>query len=147
MPKPLTLDDAIIFFASAHRGQKDKGGNSYFLHILRVALKMETEDEMVPALGHDYLEDVPDASIEKLVELGCTESQIMIIDALTKKEGQTNDEYIRGILKSPLAKKIKIADIEDNMTLWRMKNRHDLGEKDLLRINKYMKNWSWLKGI
>jgi (p)ppGpp synthase/HD superfamily hydrolase len=142
----LTLDKAIEFAVQSHMGQRDRGGNSYIRHPLRVMEKMESEDEMVVAILHDVLEDTQ-ATVADLVHLGCTEAQIKAIDALTKKEGQAPEEYLRLVKLSTVARKVKIADIEDNMILWRMKNRHALGEKDLQRINKYMQMWSELKGI
>lgn len=144
--RALSLDDAILFAVQKHRGQKDKGGNCYVRHVLRVMEKMESEDEMIVAVLHDVVEDT-DATLTDLTLLGCTEAQIKAIDALTKKEGQPPEEYIRLVKLSTVARKVKIADIEDNMILWRMKNRHNLEDRDLQRINKYMRMWSELKGI
>lgn len=142
----LTLDKAIAFAVEKHAGQKDKGGNSYIRHVLRVMEKMESEDEMVVAVLHDVVEDTP-TTLADLANIGCTETQIKAIDALTKREGQLEEAYLTEVLKSTVARKVKIADIEDNMTLWRMKNRHNLTDKDLARINKYMRMWSRLKGL
>lgn len=142
----LTLDKAIAFAVEKHTGQKDKGGNSYVRHILRVMESMDCEDEMVVAVLHDVLEDT-NAKVEDLQTLGCTESQVNSIMALTKREGQTKEDYCMGVMKSTVARKVKIADIEDNMQLWRMKNRHSgLTEKDILRLNKYLWMWTKLKG-
>lgn len=142
----LTLDKAIEAAVKWHYGQRDKGGNAYIRHPLRVMEKMESEDEMIVAVLHDTVEDTP-ATLDDIRRLGCTEAQVMAIDALTKKEGQTPDEYLALVKQSIVARKVKIADIEDNMILWRMKNRHALSPKDLERINKYMKMWTELKGI
>lgn len=142
----ITLDKAIAFAVEKHKGQKDKGGNSYIRHCLRVMEKMDTEDEMIVAVLHDVLEDTP-TTYDDLVKLGLTEHQVWSVYCLTKTEGQTPEEYLKKIKTTTTAIKVKIADIEDNMTLWRMKNRHALEEKDLTRINKYMKMWSDLKGI
>lgn len=142
----MSLDDAVEFAVKKHKGIRDKGGNCYILHVLRVMLRMDSEDEMVVAVLHDVVEDT-DATLQDLVKLGCTEAQIKAIDALTKKEGQPPEEYLRLVKLSTVARKVKIADIEDNMILWRMKNRHNLEDKDLQRINKYMRMWSELKGI
>lgn len=39
----------------------------------------------------------------------------------------------------PIARKVKIKDLEDNMDYRRLKNKLDLGEKDLKRIQNYVK--------
>src|SRR5271166_4536534 len=72
----LTLDRAIAFAVLKHSGQKDKGGNSYIRHPLRVMEKMDSEDEMIVAILHDVVEDTP-TTLNDLKELGCTEMQIM----------------------------------------------------------------------
>ncbi len=142
----VSLDKAIAFAVRFHENQKDKGGNSYIRHCLRVMEKMDHEDEMIVAVLHDVLEDTKAVEAD-LWELGCTQYQIDCIKALTKTEDQSPEDYLQEVMKYNLARKVKIADIEDNMTLWRMINRRNLGEKDLQRINKYMMMWSTLKGL
>lgn len=142
----LTLAKAIQFAVEKHGEQRDKGGNTYIRHPLRVMEKMDSEDEMVVAVLHDVVEDT-DATLEDLRALGLTFTQIMAVDALTKKEGQTDEQYISEILKSHVARKVKIADIEDNMNLKRLKNRRELSEKDFVRLTKYAKFWSILNGL
>jgi hypothetical protein len=46
---------------------------------------------------------------------------------LTKREGETYDQFIQHVLKNKLVEKIKKADIEDNMNLLRLS---DLSDKD-----------------
>jgi (p)ppGpp synthase/HD superfamily hydrolase len=132
----LSLDKAIIFAAQAHTGQKDKGNNSYVRHVLRVMESMDSEDEMIVAVLHDVVEDTP-TTLDDLKGLGCTEAQVMAIDALTKKPGQTPEEYVALVKKSKTATKVKIADIKDNTQLWRMKNKENFGDKDAARLKKY----------
>lgn len=142
----LTLAKAIEFAVIKHGEQRDKGGNTYIRHPLRVMEKMDSEDEMVVAVLHDVVEDTS-ATLEDLKALGLTFTQIMAVDALTKKEGQTDEQYISEILKSHVARKVKIADIEDNMNLKRLKNRRELSDKDFVRLTKYAKFWSILNGL
>lgn len=141
----LTLSDVIVFAAQKHGKQRDKGGNTYLLHPLRVMLGMETEDEMVVAILHDVLEDT-DAKEEDLLNLGCTETQVMAVKALTRMAMQSEDEYLTEIMKSTVARKVKIKDIEDNMRIDRLKNRTNLQQKDFDRFAKYAKSWSRLSG-
>ena len=61
------LSRAIVFAANYHAGQKDKGGEPYILHSLRVMMKMETEEEKVVAVLHDVLEDT-EATEEEILE-------------------------------------------------------------------------------
>ncbi len=52
-----TLEDAIALAVEAHRGQKEKTGEPYILHPLRVMFRVETEIERVVAVLHDVIED------------------------------------------------------------------------------------------
>src|SRR5207249_10907110 len=51
----VTLEDAIIFAADLHRGQRDKAGEPYILHPLRVALRVRTDRERLAAVLHDVV--------------------------------------------------------------------------------------------
>lgn len=149
----VSFDTMLAFVVKHHTGQKDKGGNSYLLHILRVALKVfeitGSEASAIVGLGHDVLEDT-DATEQDLVTLGLTEAQINAIKALTKpkdKEKYNREEYINNILKSSAARIVKTCDIEDNMALWRIKNRNNLTDKDFQRYADYAWMYSRLKAI
>ncbi|MFB1009938.1 MAG: GTP pyrophosphokinase, partial [Thiopseudomonas sp.] len=47
------LERALVIAALAHAGQRDKGGEPYVLHPLRMMLKLETDEERQAALLHD----------------------------------------------------------------------------------------------
>ena len=53
------LEIAIQIAAAAHAGQKQKNGQPYILHPLRVMMRVHTEDEKIVAILHDVLEDTP----------------------------------------------------------------------------------------
>ncbi len=133
---PLTLDKALLLAIIGHAGQEDKGQNSYIRHPLRVMEKMDTEDEMVCAVCHDLVEDTM-VSLKDLEDLGFTQSQVKTIDALTKRNNETYSERIERVANSVVARKIKGADIRDNLQLWRLKSK-TLTEKDMVRWQNYI---------
>lgn len=145
----ITLDRAIEIAAKAHAGQKDKGGASYIRHPLRVMFGVEeaggTEDEMIVAVLHDVVEDC-DVSLDQLAREGLTETQVAALDALTKRDGESYEEAVQRALVNPIARRVKIADLEDNLKLHRIKNRRSLEQKDLERINRYLAAWTLLTG-
>ena len=51
------LNKALDIAYKAHWGQTDKAGAPYKLHLTRVALHCQTEDEKIVALLHDVVED------------------------------------------------------------------------------------------
>lgn len=132
------LEKAITIASRAHNGQKDKAGCEYILHPLRLMLQMKTQDERIIAVLHDVIED-SDYTIQDLRHEGFEEEILNSLKLLTKNDKKvTYEDYIKKIKTNPIATKIKIADLEDNMNLTRMKS---LKETDLLRFKKY--SWAW----
>jgi hypothetical protein len=143
LDSPMSIQKAIGVALVAHGDQEDRGQNAYILHVLRVMLGLETEDEMIPAVLHDTVEDT-DITIQDLEALGLTKSQCKIVAALTKpKVGYDEEIYFKGIENSPVARRIKIQDMLDNSRLDRLKNK-ELSEKDVIRMNGYIRNLSRL---
>lgn len=137
LDRPWGFDKALLIMVLGHAGQKDKGGNPYARHPMRVAEKMRTESTRNIALVHDIAEDT-DITLDDLKELGQPENEAIATDALTKREGE---EYMYSIInrvcKSEEAIEVKDEDIRDNSALWRLKNRI-LGEKDFRRMQNYI---------
>ena len=134
----MTLEDTIIFATALHRGQTDKAGQPYILHPLRVlnnlGLNAPLEHQMA-ALLHDTMEDCG-VTRQMLQDQGFPESVIVAVEHLTKNaEGEADyDQAIERVMKNPIAVKVKLADLTDNMDLRRITS---LTEKDLARLEKY----------
>jgi len=129
------LNKAIEIAAIAHTGQVDKAGAPYILHPLRVMLTRDNELERICAVLHDVVEDT-EITFEDLRKQGFSEEVIVVLDCLTKRNGESYDDFIRRVLKNETACQVKLADIEDNMDLTRIENP---SEKDRERIRKYEK--------
>ena len=121
----------------SHEGQRDKSGMPYILHPLRVMLKMSTETEMIVAVLHDVVED-SSLNLDDLASVGFSEEILQAIDCLTWRKDESYDEFIERAQANPLSRKVKIADIEDNMDLKRLDT---LTEKDVERLKKYHRIW------
>ena len=129
-----TLDDAILLAAQAHRGQKDRAGAPYILHPLRVMLRLKTEEEMMVAVLHDVVEDSAFA-LADLERTGFPPHVVEAVDCLTRREGETYEAFIERIKPNSLARRVKLADLEDNLDIRRLPQ---LGEKDLARLQRYL---------
>lgn len=145
MDGPMSLDKAMLVAVLYHAGQQDKGGSTYLRHVLRVMEAQENEDLMVSAVFHDIVEDT-EIEIEDLRAMGCSRHQIDTIDRLTKRDGEDYEAFIQRILPNSSARAIKIADIEDNLILGRLKNLYDLGDEDAKRILQYIRARNLLGG-
>lgn len=130
------LNSALLLASVAHDGQFDKAGKPYLLHVLRVFQNLESDDEELNCIAvlHDVIEDTK-TTYAQLREVGLTERVIDGVKLLTKVPGQTEEEYLEGILSSVDAMLVKLADLTDNMDLRRLKGVTD---KDMKRINKYV---------
>jgi (p)ppGpp synthase/HD superfamily hydrolase len=127
-----TLEKAISIAALAHAGQRDKAGAPYILHPLRVMLKMTTDQARIVAVLHDLIEDT-DWTIERLVQEGFDPAIRAAVDCLTKREGEGYEAFIQRVQLNPLAVKVKIADLEDNMDGSRLKEVTEADEKRLVK--------------
>ncbi len=128
-----TLEDAILLATKAHRGCKDKAGATYILHPLRVMLRMKTNDERIVAVLHDVVEDT-EHTLQDLRKAGYSEKMLRSLDHLTKREDEEYDQFIKRVKRNPLARRVKIADLKDNMDIRRIKNPK---QHDFKRIEKY----------
>lgn len=137
------LKHAISIAVECHSGQKDRMGEPYIQHPLRMMIKMKTVEEKITAVLHDVVED-SEMTISVLRNEGFSEKILKAIDALTKRKGESYKESIERVKKNPLAVKVKIADFEDNMDIRRLKR---ITENDRKRLNRYLKYYRGVKEI
>ena len=131
------IEKAIEIAISVHAGQKDLGGDRYIFHPLRVMMKMRSIDEKVVAVLHDVIED---SNID-LYSLDFPPHVLRALEAMTKNKGEKYQDYIKRVAQNSIAKKVKIADLEDNMDITRL---FSLTKKDHKRISKYQEAWAYL---
>ena len=112
------INKAIDIAYSAHQGQKDKSGRPYFLHPVVVASQMDTESEVCVALLHDVIEDT-DVTLGELQAI-FPEEITQAVKVLTHKEGVDYLDYIREIKSNPIARKVKLADLNHNSDITRL---------------------------
>jgi (p)ppGpp synthase/HD superfamily hydrolase len=137
MTKTATVEDAVSIAARAHKGQKDKAGAPYLLHPLRLMMRMDTEAAMMAAVLHDVVEDTG-WTLERLRGEGFPDEVIEAVECLTRREGEGYEEFVERARAHPIARRVKIADLEDNMNIRRVSQ---LGAKDLERLEKYHRAW------
>jgi (p)ppGpp synthase/HD superfamily hydrolase len=130
-----TLEDAIALAALAHKGQQDKADAPYILHPIRVMLRVRSDEERMTAILHDVVED-SEHTLETLRELGYPEAVLEAVECVTKREGEDYDAFIERAATNAIARRVKIADLEDNLDLTRIK---DPQERDHERMERYRK--------
>jgi hypothetical protein len=90
---------------------------------------------------HDVVEDC-DVTLDELRALGYPEREVKAIDALTRREGESYEQFIDRLAPNPLARKVKLADIEHNMNVRRLATVDD-GARE--RLDRYLRAWRRLR--
>ena len=130
------LERAIEIAVEAHKGHIDKGGSPYILHPLRVMMSVDGEPEQIVAVLHDVVED-SDWTVDALLAEGFSVEVIEALKTVTKEsEDEDYDLFIQRAMRNPIGRKVKIADLRDNLDVTRIS---DMTDKDVIRINKYKK--------
>ena len=137
------LEDAIAYAARCHRGQVDKAGQPYILHPIRVMLRVRTEAERIVGVLHDVVEDT-EATMEDLKRMGLPDEILEAIDLVTRHRDESYEEFIDRLKSNSLARRVKLADLEDNLDLSRLP---DPSASDLARLEKYKRVREELKAL
>jgi (p)ppGpp synthase/HD superfamily hydrolase len=148
----MNLQRAIEIAVEAHKGQVDKGGNLYVQHPLRVMMSLDTEDEKIVGVLHDVVEDCEAWTWDRLRFEGFSGE---VIDALmsvsktpeeeaefsrlkkTASEEAVRNHYFAFINRAAanqIGRKVKVADIKDNLDVSRIAN---LAADDKFRLERY----------
>jgi (p)ppGpp synthase/HD superfamily hydrolase len=137
------LETAIAIAVGAHHGQKDRNGAPYILHPLRVMARLDTDVGKTVAILHDVVEDT-DWTFEQLAKEGFPNEILEPLKCVTKREGENYEDFVKRSASNDLARRVKLADLEDNMDIRRMST---ISEKDNERFRKYLRAWRFLKGL
>ena len=132
---------ALKLCFAAHKDQQDKSGMPYVFHPFHLAEQMQTEETTIVALLHDVVEDT-DYTLEDLSAMGFDPVVIEALTLLTHDENVPYMDYVQTIKDNPVAKAVKLADLQHNSDLSRLDT---VDEKALARREKYLKALALLK--
>ena len=133
-------DKALQIAVRAHKGQKDKAGHDYILHPIRVSERCDDPRAKIVALLHDTIEDT-NVTADYLREEGFTEEIVEAVLAVTRREGEEYNDYVRRAAQNELGRMVKRADLEDNMDIRRLP---ELTDRDVERLRKYLRAWQYI---
>lgn len=134
-------DKALYLVSCLFKNIKDKSGEPYINHLIRVSIGVEGKDTKVAALLHDVVEDIPGMSFNYLKELGFNDNVLEIVKIVTKDKRNKipyHDEITRVLTSNNIeAIKLKYADMSDNYNSERLKL---LEEETRIRLENKYKN-------
>lgn len=137
--------DAYKLVSKVFEGDVDRHGLPVVQHSLRVAKELRG-DARVVALLHDVVEDTP-ITIEELKEKGgLTELQAQALHLVTRQKEETYRQFIDRIAiaggeAGKIARQVKLADLQDNMT------REELPETKSMIENRYQPAYDRLEAL
>ena len=107
------FETALRIAVEAHKGQVDKAGRPYILHPLAVAELLDTLDLKTIAVLHDTIEDTY-VTADYLLEKGIPKEIVEVVQLLTKPKDEEYESYLKRVKANPLAKQVKLADLQNN---------------------------------
>lgn len=137
------LERAIRLAAKVHKGQVDRFGNPFILHVLRVIARGHDADERLLAAVHDVLER-SDHTVEILRGKGFPEHVLLALRHISRVPNEDYDAYIDRVAQNALATRVKVHDLADKMDL---REVGQLSVADLKRYNKQLEAYERLKGL
>jgi (p)ppGpp synthase/HD superfamily hydrolase len=141
------IESALTLALQTHLGQRDRHGAAYILHPLRVGLRARNDIEMIAGFLHDVVEDSPDhgeqaVTLDTLREMGYPEDVVVIVDHLTKRKIDGEDEpwsaYLERVMQNEAAMHLKLLDLEQNMDTTRISH---FNNRDAERFARYVEAW------
>lgn len=124
---------ALKLCFEAHKEQVDKSGAPYVFHPFHLAEQMKDERTTIVALLHDVVEDT-DYTFDDLRNMGFDEEVIEALVLMTHKKSVPYMAYIEKIKANPIARAVKLADLQHNSDLSRLDH---VDESALKRKEKY----------
>lgn len=128
------LERALQIAVKYHEGQKDKNGEPYIFHPIRVMMRCTDPTAKIAALLHDVVED-SHLEIADLQAEGFSQEVLDVVSLLTHDPDVSYEDYVEAIATHPLAVQVKLADLEDNSDVRRVR---EVNEKTLARFKKYL---------
>jgi hypothetical protein len=138
-----TLEIAVEIAAKAHAGTKDKQGQPYLCHPLRVLLGVDGEDAQIVAVLHDVAEDTH-VTLDDIRAQGFSESVVEALALVTHDKHTPYSAYVIRCKSNPIARQVKLSDLRDNTSLSRVLLRGDKYDADARRLQKYILAYRYL---
>lgn len=129
---PLTRKALRIAYA-AHHGQVEWDGVPYIFHPLHLAEQMKDETATAVALLHDVVEDTK-LTLSDLRAEGFPERVLESVSLLTHDRAVPYADYVARLVKDPVARAVKLADLRHNMDVTRLEH---IGPREAERLERY----------
>lgn len=124
---------ALKLCFEAHKDQVDKSGAPYVFHPFHLAEQIKDERTTIVTLLHDVVEDT-DYTFDDLRYMGFDEEVIEELVLMTHEKSVPYMAYVEKIKANPIARAVKLADLQHNSDLSRVDH---VDENAVKRKEKY----------
>ncbi len=100
----------------------------------------QTLPEKIVGILHDVVEDTP-WTLQQLSEEGFAPEIVNGVDAMTRRDKESYDEYMQRVQANAIAVRVKLNDLTDNMDIRRW---NEVPYHELARLQKYLKAYKQL---
>jgi hypothetical protein len=138
-----TVEKAVEMASKAHAGVKDKQGEPYLLHPIRVMMGVEGEAAQIVAMLHDVVEDT-DVTLDDIRNDGFSDEVIEALTLVTHQKDQPYADYVIACRANEVAWQVKLSDLRDNTSLSRLLVRPDKYQTDAERMQRYLLSYRFL---
>jgi len=137
-------EEALVFATERHEGQTRWDGGAYIRHPESVAKHFSDDLHKTVAVLHDVVEDKR-ATSQEIKDLFGSQVE-RAVDALSRRSGESYKDFVRRCAKNPVAKAVKVADIEDNMGDVSATNPEAIEKAKNLKDKRYIPALLFLQG-
>lgn len=138
-----TIEKALEIAARAHSGVKDKQGEPYILHPIRVMMGVQDEQARIVGVLHDVVEDT-DVTLDDIRAAGFSEDILTALSLVTHDSNQPYADYVIACKANDIARQVKLSDLRDNSNLNRLLLRPEKFDTDAARMRKYVLSYRFL---
>jgi (p)ppGpp synthase/HD superfamily hydrolase len=139
------VEAALEVALLAHRGQRDRTGEPYVLHAVRVMQHVAGPSAQMAALLHDVVEKSP-LRLDDLRVRGFPPEVVAAVDALTRRQEESYEAYVVRASRDPLARAVKLADVLDHLAPERLAARSASGDDPPHKLRRLLRAYRFLTG-
>ncbi|GAA2754880.1 HD domain-containing protein [Actinopolymorpha rutila] len=134
------LGAAQQLVAVVHHDRFDPSGRPAVEHTRAVARLTRdgggTPEQQLAALLHDCVEDT-ELSLAQLIDLGVPSDVVDMVDALTRRPGESYEDHLDRLVETPPAILVKRADIRHNLSAARLARLDESAQEAVRRRYAY----------
>lgn len=141
-----SVERALEVALLAHKHRTDHAGQPYILHPIRVAMRFH--DPLLQQVGflHDVVEDTH-ITLDMLEAKGFSLDVVSSVESLSRRVNEDYFTFIQRVARNPIAARVKLADLMDNMDLTRLAHDDTAVKNSASLMQRYARAYQYLRDL